>query len=173
MPAAGMGGESIEDLSDALYEEEYEEQEESGAYPEEGMEQVEEEIPLEEELMVDMDVVSDGWRGMQPNEKREQIDVALAKEADEEYQRQMAEYQEALEASENRIKNTQAEIDQTLTTLRNENNQMQKDVTSSLREVEGVIRGSEKDLRDQMKVLETDLSRKLQEALDNPLTGTK
>jgi hypothetical protein len=78
-----------------------------------------------------------------------------------------------VDGSENRIKNTQAEIDQTLTTLRNENNQMQKDVTSSLREVEGVIRGSEKDLRDQMKVLETDLSRKLQEALDNPLTGTK
>lgn len=76
-----------------------------------------------------------------------------------------------VDSSENRIKNTQAEIDQTLTTLRNENNQMQKDVTSSLREVEEVMRGSEKDLRDQMKSLEADLSRKLQEALDNPLTG--
>jgi hypothetical protein len=100
-PAEGMGGEPLG--AGAMYREEYDDQEESGAYPEEGMEQTEEEVSLEEELMVDMDVVSDGWRGMQPNEKRELMNVALAKEKDEEYQRQMAEYQEA---SEEKIKKT-------------------------------------------------------------------
>lgn len=97
------GPETVENLGGSLYEEE-EEQEESGAYPEENMNEMEEEIPLEEELVVDMDVVSDGWRGMQPNEKRELQNVALAKQQDEEYQRQMKEYEEALESSEERIK---------------------------------------------------------------------
>jgi hypothetical protein len=97
MAWGGEGGENV-----GISEEET--QEESGAYPEEGMEQTEEEVSLEEEVSVDMDVVSDGWRGMQPNEKRELQDVALAKQQDEEYQRKMSEYEEALEASENKIK---------------------------------------------------------------------
>lgn len=98
-PADGMGGEPLG--AGAMYREE--EEQEENTMPSDTME---EEIPLEEELVVDMDVVSDGWRGMQPNEKREQMNVALAKEQDEEYQRQMKEYEEALEASEQRIKKT-------------------------------------------------------------------
>ena len=81
--------------------------------------------------------------------------------------------EDKVEDSETRIKDTQKEIDATLATIRNENNQMQKDVTASLREVEGVQRETEKDLRDQMKELEKDLNEKIQEALDNPLSGAR
>lgn len=81
--------------------------------------------------------------------------------------------EDKVDNSENRIRNTQTEIDSTLRTLRDENNQMQKDVTASLREVEGVQRETEKDLRDQMKTLERDLNEKIQEALDNPLSGAR
>ena len=78
--------------------------------------------------------------------------------------------EDKVDQSETRIKNTQNEIDRTLTTLRNENNQLQKDVTASIREVEGIVRESEKSTRDELRTLERNLNEKLQEALDNPLS---
>ena len=50
-------------------------------------------------------------------------------------------------------------------------NELQKDVTKSIREVEATVRVSEKDTREAMRKLESDLNEKLQEALDNPLAN--
>jgi len=50
-------------------------------------------------------------------------------------------------------------------------NQLQKDVTASIREVEAGTRLTDKDLRSDMKQLDKDLSEKLQQALDNPLAN--
>tara|TARA_R110000823_G_scaffold177216_1_gene309809 strand:- start:100 stop:288 length:189 start_codon:yes stop_codon:yes gene_type:complete len=61
-------------------------------------------------------------------------------------------------------------------------NQVQKDVTVSIREVEALIRESEKDVRDNlretearldqsMKKLEYTINQRLQELLDNPLSN--
>ena len=63
-----------------------------------------------------------------------------------------------------------------------EMNQLQKDTTASMREVESLNRETEKDVRDTMREtesrieddmtkLEERLSKRLQEALDNPLVG--
>ncbi len=108
-PGYGDGSpEAVENLGGTLYEEEPQDEEVEIDLNEEEIcegdncqEQYEE---VQESLSVDMEPVSDGWRGMQPNEKREQMDVALAQQQDEEYQRKMTEYEEALEASENKIK---------------------------------------------------------------------
>ena len=77
----------------------------------------------------------------------------------------------SMEASEDRIKTTQAGIGNTLEGIRNEMNILQKDVTNSIREVEGSARESEKIVRDMIRTLETDLNTRLQEALDNPLAN--
>ena len=61
-------------------------------------------------------------------------------------------------------------------------NQLQKDTTSAIREVESLSRETEKDVRDTMRTtenrieddmrkLDERLSQRLQEALDNPLVG--
>lgn len=71
--------------------------------------------------------------------------------------------------SEQRVKDAQANIESGIDTMRSENNQMQKDVTESIREVESNNRITEKDLRDEMRQLGIDLNQKLQEALNNPL----
>ena len=84
------------------------------------------------------------------------------------------------DASEERVKNSQDSIETHLETIRDEMNEVRKDVTQSIREVEALIRESEKDVRNtmretedridaDMRQLDTDLSEKLQEALDNPL----
>ena len=87
-----------------------------------------------------------------------------------------------VEASGDRIKETQASIDLVLEDVLNEMNQVQKDVTVSIREVEALIRESEKDVRDNlretearldqsMKKLEYTINQRLQELLDNPLSN--
>jgi hypothetical protein len=50
-------------------------------------------------------------------------------------------------------------------------NQLQKDITQSIREVEAGVRQTDKDLSADMKALEKNLMEKLQEALDNPLAN--
>lgn len=86
-----------------------------------------------------------------------------------------------VDASEQRIKDTQNSINTTIDDIRIENNQLQKDITESIREVEANSRASEKDVRNTMRETETridekmrqlqaDLNQKLQEALDNPLS---
>lgn len=88
--------------------------------------------------------------------------------------------EDKVDNSEERIKNAQASIESTLEGVRNEMNQLQKDVTNSIREVESNTRESEKDVRDTMRetekriedamrILEADIKKTLQEALDNPL----
>jgi hypothetical protein len=54
--------------------------------------------------------------------------------------------------------------------MTSDNNQLQKDVTESIREVESNNRTVEKDLRAEMRQLDIDLNQKLQEALNNPLS---
>jgi predicted RNase H-like nuclease (RuvC/YqgF family) len=84
--------------------------------------------------------------------------------------------------SEDRVKDSQDAIESHLETIRDEMNQVRKDVTESIREVEALIRETEKDVRDTMRstedridgslrTLDSDLNRKLQEALDNPLSN--
>ena len=81
-----------------------------------------------------------------------------------------------------RIKDTQDSIDLVLESNINEMNQLQKDTTSAIREVESLSRETEKDVRDTMRTtenrieddmrkLDERLSQTLQEALDNPLVG--
>ena len=90
--------------------------------------------------------------------------------------------EDKVEASEVRVKNSQDLIETHLETMREEMNQLRKDVTQSIREVEGLMRESEKDVRNTMREteeridadsrqLEDDLNKKLQEALDNPLNS--
>lgn len=84
------------------------------------------------------------------------------------------------DASEDRVKDSQNSIETHLETIRDEMNQLRKDVTESIREVEALMRESEKDVRNtmretedridaDMRQLDTDISEKIQEALDNPL----
>jgi predicted nucleic acid-binding Zn-ribbon protein len=81
-----------------------------------------------------------------------------------------------------KIKDTQDSIDLVLEGNLNEMNQLQKDTTSAIREVESLSRETEKDVRDTMRTtenrieddmrkLDERLSQRLQEALDNPLVG--
>ena len=87
---------------------------------------------------------------------------------------------EALDAAELRIRTTQSAIDKTLTEVRADMDQINRDVAGSIRATEGLMRDSEKDVRDTMREVEeridtglrtlrTDLETRLQEALDNPL----
>ena len=87
---------------------------------------------------------------------------------------------EALDAAELRIRTTQSAIDKTLTEVRADMDQINRDVAGSIRATEGLMRDSEKDVRDTMReveeridtglrTLKTDLETRLQEALDNPL----
>jgi dGTP triphosphohydrolase len=89
--------------------------------------------------------------------------------------------EDKIEDSETRIKDTQKEIEETLIKIRDEMNTLQKDITQSIREVEGNVRITEKDLRDEMRetrknlevdmdTLEKDVKETIQEALDNPLS---
>ena len=89
--------------------------------------------------------------------------------------------EDKIEDSETRIKDTQKEIEETLIKIRDEMNALQKDITQSIREVEGNSRITEKDLRDEMRetrknlevdmdALEKDVKETIQEALDNPLS---
>jgi len=89
--------------------------------------------------------------------------------------------EDKVDDSERRVKDTQASIESTLAGVRNDLNTQSKDVTSSIREVEATVRASEKDVRNVMKEtvtelenkmdrLDTKLSERLQEALDNPLS---
>ena len=84
------------------------------------------------------------------------------------------------DASEDRVKDSQDTIETHLETIRDEMNELRKDVTESIREVEALMRESEKGVRDtmretedridaDMRQLETDITERLQEALDNPL----
>lgn len=87
-----------------------------------------------------------------------------------------------VEASSDRIKDTQSSIDGVLENIFSEMNQVQKDVTASIREIEALNRDTEKDVRDSlretidridadMSKLEDDLNERLQEAFDNPLAN--
>jgi predicted HicB family RNase H-like nuclease len=87
-----------------------------------------------------------------------------------------------VETSGERIKTTQGSIDLVLEDVLNQMNQLQKDVTASIREVESLNRETEKDVRDTMREvenrieesmtkLEDKLNERLQEALDNPLSN--
>ena len=89
--------------------------------------------------------------------------------------------EDTIDNAELRIRTTQDDIESTLEGIRTEMNELQKDVTASIREVEATIRESEKDVRDTMRetegridadqrLLEETLNRRLQEALDNPLS---
>jgi|TARA_R110000765_G_scaffold64774_2_gene125873 hypothetical protein len=84
--------------------------------------------------------------------------------------------------SEDRIKATQASIDLVLESVLNEMNEVQKETTAAIREVETLNRETEKDVRDTMREtesrldkdmtkLEDRLTERLQEALDNPLAN--
>jgi|TARA_B110000858_G_scaffold198164_1_gene262932 cell division protein FtsB len=85
-----------------------------------------------------------------------------------------------LEASEARLKVTQQEINNTLEIIRTQMDVIRVETSATLREIEGTVRESEKDVRDNMREteariddamdrLDIDISKKLQEALDNPL----
>ena len=68
------------------------------------------------------------------------------------------------------VKDAQTNIESGIESMTSENNQLQKDVTESIREVEANNRTTEKDLRAAMRQLEMDMNQKLQEALNNPLS---
>ena len=87
-----------------------------------------------------------------------------------------------VEKSEERVKKTNELIDASLENMLSAMNTLQKDTTASIRETESLNRETEKDVRDTMRdtekridesmiKLEEKLSRRLQEALDNPLVG--
>jgi hypothetical protein len=76
----------------------------------------------------------------------------------------------SVDRSEQRVKDSQLNIENGIESMTSDNNQLQKDVTESIREVEANNRTTEKDLRAAMRQLETDLNQKLQEALNNPLS---
>ena len=86
-----------------------------------------------------------------------------------------------VEKSVDSVKDTKTLIDASLETMLSSMNQLQKDTTSSLREVESLNRETEKDVRNtmretedridsSMRQLEEKLTKRLQEALDNPLS---
>lgn len=85
-----------------------------------------------------------------------------------------------VEKSEDRIKDTQTSIEIVLESMLDKMNELQKDTTASIREVESLNRETEKDVRDTMRAteeridiamrkLEDRLNERLQEAFDNPL----
>ena len=87
-----------------------------------------------------------------------------------------------VDTSGERIKITQASIDLVLEDVLNQMNEVKKEVTASIREVENLNRETEKDVRDTMREvenrieesmtkLEDKLNERLQEALDNPLSN--
>ena len=86
-----------------------------------------------------------------------------------------------VEKSVDSVKDTKTLIDASLETMLSSMNQLQKDTTSSLREVESLNRETEKDVRNtmrdtedridtSMRQLEERLTKRLQESLDNPLS---
>ena len=86
-----------------------------------------------------------------------------------------------VDKSEDSIKDTKVLIDASLESMLTAMNELQKDVTASLREVESLNRETEKDVRNTMRdteeridnsmlKLEDKLTERLQEALDNPLS---
>ena len=88
--------------------------------------------------------------------------------------------EDKVDESEDKVKASQDAIETHLETIRDEMNQVRKDTTMSNREVEALVRESEKDVRNtmretesrietDMRQLNSDLHKKLQEALDNPL----
>jgi hypothetical protein len=76
----------------------------------------------------------------------------------------------SVDRSEQRVKDSQLNIENGIESMTSDNNQLQKDVTESIREVEANNRTTEKDLRASMRQLEIDMNQKLQEALNNPLS---
>ena len=86
-----------------------------------------------------------------------------------------------VEKSIDSVRETKLLIDATLENMLTANNELQKDTTASLREVESLNRDAEKDVRNtmreteariesSMRKLEDKLTERLQEALDNPLS---
>ena len=86
-----------------------------------------------------------------------------------------------VEKSIDSVRETKLLIDATLENILTANNELQKDTTASLREVESLNRETEKDVRNtlreteeridsNMRKLEDKLTERLQEALDNPLS---
>jgi hypothetical protein len=86
-----------------------------------------------------------------------------------------------VEKSIDSVRETKLLIDATLENMLTANNELQKDTTASLREVESLNRETEKDVRNtlreteeriasNMRKLEDKLIERLQEALDNPLS---
>lgn len=86
-----------------------------------------------------------------------------------------------VEKSIDSVRDTKLLIDATLENMLTANNELQKDTTASLREVESLNRETEKDVRNtlreteeridsNMRKLEDKLTERLQEALDNPLS---
>jgi len=86
-----------------------------------------------------------------------------------------------VEKSIDSVRETKLLIDATLENMLTANNELQKDTTASLREVESLNRETEKDVRNtmreteeridsNMRKLEEKLTERLQEALDNPLS---
>ncbi len=86
-----------------------------------------------------------------------------------------------VEKSIDSVRETKLLIDATLENMLTSNNELQKDTTASLREVESLNRETEKDVRNtmreteeridsNMRKLEDKLTERLQEALDNPLS---
>ena len=86
-----------------------------------------------------------------------------------------------VEKSIDSVRETKLLIDATLENMLTANNELQKDTTASLREVESLNREAEKDVRNtmreteariesSMRKLEDKLTERLQEALDNPLS---
>ena len=86
-----------------------------------------------------------------------------------------------VEKSIDSVRETKLLIDATLENMLTANNELRKDTTASLREVESLNRETEKDVRNtlreteeridsNMRKLEDKLTERLQEALDNPLS---
>lgn len=89
--------------------------------------------------------------------------------------------EDTVDESERRVKDAQDSIETNLEAVRDEMNEVRRDTTSSIRQVEELNRETEKDVRDTMRQtedridesmrrLDADLSERLQEALDNPLS---
>lgn len=94
---------------------------------------------------------------------------------------QISRMEDTVDESEQRTKDAQDSIETNLETVRDEMNELRRDTTASIREVEALNRETEKDVRDTMRQtedridesmrrLDTELSEKLQEALNNPLS---
>jgi DNA anti-recombination protein RmuC len=91
-------------------------------------------------------------------------------------------FEDKLDQTERRTKNTQDSIESSLESVRDEMNNTQKDITTAIRQVEALNRETEKDVRDtmrdtesrieeDMRRLDDDIHERLQEALNNPLSN--